>query len=65
MKCPRCQSDKARLSWLREQSVSYWCPVCHVGFEVGRHKTRSFPSSHLDPSADLGMDGVVSAAGAN
>lgn len=41
MKCPLCNSDQTRLSWLREFTVVYWCAACHADFEINRHRTRT------------------------
>jgi hypothetical protein len=41
MKCPRCDSDQTRLSWLQEFKVVYWCANCHTGFDVSRHRSRT------------------------
>jgi hypothetical protein len=40
MKCPRCNGDHTRLSWLREFAVIYWCTTCHASFELSRHRSR-------------------------
>lgn len=56
MKCPRCDSNNVRLSWLREFSVSYWCPTCHSGFEVNRHQRRA--TSAARPEKIAALNGV-------
>ena len=38
MKCPRCNSERTRLSWLREFTVVYWCTECHADVEIDRHQ---------------------------
>jgi len=40
MKCPRCNGEHTRLSWLREFTVIYWCASCHANFELNRHRSR-------------------------
>jgi predicted RNA-binding Zn-ribbon protein involved in translation (DUF1610 family) len=45
MKCPRCNSEHTRLSWLREMTVTYWCTKCHAGFEVRRHVAHLIPAT--------------------
>jgi Zn ribbon nucleic-acid-binding protein len=40
MKCPRCNMEHTRLSWLREFIVIYWCTECNAGFEINRHRSR-------------------------
>lgn len=58
MKCPRCNTEQTRLSWLRELSVVYWCTNCHADFEIARHR-KSFV-----PTAKPGADGASAAGGA-
>jgi hypothetical protein len=58
MKCPKCHADHARLSWLREFTMIYWCPNCHAGFEVSRHQSR--PTMSPRPEQAPMIDGVVS-----
>lgn len=50
MKCPRCNTEQTRLSWLRELSAVYWCTNCHADFEIARHRKGFVPT--VKPSAD-------------
>ena len=59
MKCPRCNTEHTRLSWLRELSVVYWCTNCHSDFEIARHR-KSF-----GPSAKPEADGAAASNGAH
>ena len=63
MTCPHCQSEHARLSWLREHSVVYWCRDCHQGFEVSRH--RSHVAHSVAPDHDGDLNGTASVARAS
>lgn len=63
MKCPRCKSDHARLNWLREFSVTYWCPTCHECFDVGRHLSHPAPVVRSEHSVAMNatpVNGVAS-----
>ncbi len=53
MKCPNCHSEHTRLSWLREFTVVYWCPQCHQGFELNRHRSRLQYMAPLSPEHEV------------
>jgi|GEM_PF-6681397 len=42
MVCPRCNSERTRLSWLREFAVLYWCTECHADFEIDRARRKGW-----------------------
>jgi transposase-like protein len=54
MKCPRCNTENTRLSWLREFTVTYWCTNCNAAFEINRHRSKlvSAPRPITEPTED-------------
>ncbi len=62
MKCPKCNSEQTRLSWLRELTVVYFCTNCHTGFEYNRHRSRLLRVERAESDAPLNGDAKATGA---